>query len=195
MNGKETSTGWEMPFRILSLATAVGCLLSGCASGFAKFYTPAPNAQIILNSPRVLPAPETPQLFLHSNDVQADAKRWPEDGYVYIGNSSSYGPANRSNQSQAIEQGKKVRAAIVLFKTEYVDTLSGVVPYTVANPPVVSTVNTSGTVNTYGSGGYASGNYNSSGTIRVARLRPPVATAPTTYPILLIAIRPSPVIG
>ena len=60
MNGKETSTGWEMPFRILSLATAVGCLLSGCASGFAKFYTPAPNAQIILNSPRVLPAPETP---------------------------------------------------------------------------------------------------------------------------------------
>ncbi len=38
MNGKETSTGWEMPFRILSLATAVGCLLSGCASGFAKFY-------------------------------------------------------------------------------------------------------------------------------------------------------------
>ena len=65
MNGKETSTGWEMPFRILSLATAVGCLLSGCASGFAKFY-------------------------------------------------------------------------------EYVDTLSGVVPYTVANPPVVSTVNASG---------------------------------------------------
>ena len=116
MNGKETSTGWEMPFRILSLATAVGCLLSGCASGFAKFYTPAPNAQIILNSPRVLPAPETPQLFLHSNDVQADAKRWPEDGYVYIGNSSSYGPANRSNQSQAIEQGKKVRAAIVLLR-------------------------------------------------------------------------------
>ena len=27
---------------------------------------------------------------------------------------------------------------------EYVDTLSGVVPYTVANPPVVSTVNASG---------------------------------------------------
>jgi len=116
MNGKETSTGWEMPFRILSLATAVGCLLSGCASGFAKFY-------------------------------------------------------------------------------EYVDTLSGVVPYTVANPPVVSTVNTPGTGNTYGSGGYASGNYDSSGTIRVTRLRPPVATAPTTYPILLIAIRPSRVIG
>jgi S1-C subfamily serine protease len=37
------------------------------------------------------------------------------------------------------------------------DTLSGVVPYSVANPPVVSTVNTSGTVNGYG--------YNSTGTI------------------------------
>jgi hypothetical protein len=45
------------------------------------------------------------------------------------------------------------------------DIQTGVIPYTVANPPVVSTVNTSGTVNAYGSGGYASGNYSSTGTI------------------------------
>jgi hypothetical protein len=165
VNGKEKSTGWGVLFRIVNLAVTASCLLSGCASGFAKFYTPAPNAEVILKSPSTLPAPKTPQLFLHSNNVQADAKRLREDGYVYIGSSSFYGPANRSNQSQAIEQGKKVGAAVVLFKTEYMDTQSGVVPYTVANPPVVSTVNTSGTVDTYGSGGYASGNYSSSGTI------------------------------
>lgn len=165
MNGKHESTKWELLFRVVGLAIAVGCLLSGCASGFAKFYTPDPNAQATLKSPLILPAPKTPQIFLHSNDVQADAKRLREDGYIYIGSSSFYGPANRSNQSQAMEQGKKVGAAIVLFKTEYMDTQSGVVPYTVANPPVVSTVNTSGTVNAYGSGGYASGTYNSTGTI------------------------------
>src|ERR1039458_1833571 len=143
----------------------VAALVAACASGFEKFYTPDPNAQAIFKNPLTLPAPKTPQLFLHSNDVQADAKRLREDGYIYIGASSFYGPANRSNQSQAIAQGKKVGAAIVLFKTDYMDTQSGVVPYTVANPSVVSTVNTSGTVNTYGSGGYGTGSYNSTGTI------------------------------
>jgi S1-C subfamily serine protease len=139
--------------------------VAGCASGFEKFYTPDPNAQAILALPAVLPAPKEPKLFLHSNDVQADAKRLREDGYVYIGGSSFYGPANKSNQTQAIEQAKKVGAAIVLFKSDYMDTQSGVIPYTVANPAVVSTVNTSGTVNSYGSNGYGSGNYNSTGTI------------------------------
>jgi len=45
------------------------------------------------------------------------------------------------------------------------DTQNGVVPYTVPNPPVVSTVNTSGSVSGYGSGGYVNGNYSSTGTI------------------------------
>ena len=148
-----------------ALLLVVAALAVGCASGFEKFYTPVPNADAILKLPSVLPPPAIPQLFPHSNDVQADAKRLNEDGYVYIGSSSFYGPANKSNQSQAIAQGKKVGAAIVLFKTDYMDTQSGVVPYTVANPSVVSTVNTSGTVNTYGSGGYGTGSYNSTGTI------------------------------
>jgi hypothetical protein len=149
----------------VAFVLAVAASILGCASGFEKFYTPDPNAQAILSSPTTLPPPKTPQLYLHSNDVQADAKRLREDGYVYIGGSSFYGPANRSNQSQAIEQGKKVGAAAVLFKSDYMDTQSGVVPYTVANPPTVSTVNTAGTINAYGSGGYATGNYNSTGTI------------------------------
>ena len=147
------------------LVLVAGACMGACTSGFEKFYTPDPNAQAVLSSSAVLPAPKTPKLFLHSNDVQADAKRLREEGYVYIGGSSFYGPANRSNQGHAIEQAKKVGAAVVLFKSEYMDTHSGVVPYTVANPPTVSTANTSGTINAYGSGGYASGNYNSTGTI------------------------------
>ena len=80
---------------------------------------------------------------------------------MFIGESSFYGPANRSNQNQAVTQGKKVGATVVLFKSEYMDTRSGVIPYTVANPPVVSTVNTSGTV--YGNNGSAS--YSGTGTV------------------------------
>ena len=140
-------------------------LLPGCVNGFEKFYTPDPNAELVKKSTVFLPPPATPQIFAHSDDVRADAKRLAEDGYVFLGSSSFYGPANRSNQGQAVEQGKKVGAALVLFKTAYKDTLSGVMPYSVANPPVVSTVNTYGTVNAYGSGGYATGNYNSTGTI------------------------------
>jgi serine protease Do len=149
----------------IAVVFVVAACVASCANGFEKFYTPDANVQAILKSPLTLPPPAAPQLFLHSNDIQADAKRLREDGYIYIGSSSFYGPANRSNQFQAVEQAKKVGAAVVLFKTDYMDTQSGVIPYTVANPPVVSTVNSSGTVNTYGSSGYASGNYSSTGTI------------------------------
>jgi hypothetical protein len=119
----------------IALVFVVAAIVAGCASGFAKFYTPDPNAQAILKSPITLPPPKTPQVFAHSSDIKVDAKRMAEDGYLYIGSSSFYGPANRSNRSQAIAQGEKVGAAVVLFKTDYMDTLNGVVPYTVANQP------------------------------------------------------------
>ncbi len=54
---------------------------------------------------------------------------------------------------------------MVLVHSQYKDTVSGVIPYTVANPPQVSTVTASGTVSSYGSGGYATGNYSGQGTV------------------------------
>ena len=137
--------------------------LVACASGFEKFYTPAPAAT--LASMATLPAPATPQLFVHSDDLQSDGKRLREQGFIFIGSSSFYGPANRSNSQQAVTQGKKVGAAVVMVKSQYMDTLTGVMPFTTTGPPQVATVNTSGTVNTYGSGGYATGTYNSTGTV------------------------------
>jgi len=136
--------------------------LSACQSGFEKFYTPAASS----TSPAiVLPSPATPQMYAHSNDLNADGKRLREQGYILIGTSSFYGPANRSNANQALQQGKKVGASLVLVKSEYMDTLSGVVPYTVTGPQQVATVNTTGTVNAYDTGGYATGTYNSTGTV------------------------------
>ena len=49
--------------------------------------------------------------------------------------------------------------------TSYKDTISGSVPFSVPNAPVVSSVSTSGTVNSYGSGGYATGTYSGNGTV------------------------------
>lgn len=147
--------------KMIAIGAALA-LLTGCVSGFEKYYHPAPAATLAQAAPQLLPPPPQPAVNLHSADVQADGKRLLEDGYVYIGESSFYGPANRSNQKQAVEQGKKVGASLVLFKSEYMDTRSGVIPYTVANPSVVSTVNTSGTV--YGSNGN-SASYNGTGTV------------------------------
>lgn len=64
-----------------------------------------------------------------------------------------------------LEQGKKVGAALILIRSKYRDTLSGTLPYTVPNPPQVASVNTTGTANVYGTGGYATGNYNSTSTV------------------------------
>jgi hypothetical protein len=146
--------------KIVAFGAALA-LLMGCANGFEKYYRPAPPATLVVATPLLAPPPPVPAVYIHSADIHADAQRLQEDGYVFIGESSFYGPANRSNQDQAVTQGKKVGAAVVLFKSEYMDTRSGVVPYTVANPAVVSTVNTSGTV--YGNGGSAT--YSGTGTV------------------------------
>jgi len=98
---------------------------------------------------------------MHSADMQADGKRLREDGYVYIGESSFYGPANRSNQEQAVAKARRLAHQLSFQVTVYGYPLR-CDPYTVANPNVVSTVNTSGTV--YGSNGN-SATYSGTGTV------------------------------
>ena len=138
---------------------------TGCVNGFEKYYRPSPNAQQVLKSPYVLPPPPTPTVYVYSATPSADNHKLQQDGYVYLGEASFYMNANKVSESQAVEQGKKVGAAVILIHSEYKDTVSGAVPYTVQNAPIVSTVNTSGTVNVNGAGGYATGTYNSSGTV------------------------------
>jgi PDZ domain len=141
---------------------AMLALLNGCASGFEKYYHPVPSEKLAQVIPQFAPPPPKPAVYLHSANMQADGKQMAEEGYIFIGESSFYGPANKSNQEQAVNQGKKVGAAVVMFKSQYMDTRSGVVPYTVANPNVVSTVSSSGTV--YGSNGN-SATYSGTGTV------------------------------
>jgi PDZ domain len=144
---------------------ALALMVSGCVNSFAKYYKPSPYADTVIKSPYNAPTPATPPVYAYSSDPKADNHRAMEDGYVYIGEASFYANANKVSESQAVDQGKKVGAALILIHSEYKDTVSGAVPYTVQNAPVVSTVNTSGTVSSYGSSGYSSGTYSGSGTV------------------------------
>jgi hypothetical protein len=60
------------------------------------------------------PIPATPSLYSHSNDVQADAKRMAENGFILIGTSSFSGAANKVHESQAFEQAKKGRQSLCI---------------------------------------------------------------------------------
>jgi hypothetical protein len=132
--------------------------LGGCAAnGFAKYYTPNRGSEYFVTSPYYIKPPAVPKLYAHGNDVKSDAKRLQEDGYALLGTSSFFGPSKIGTKEDAIAQGKKIGAALIMAKSSYKDTLTGTVPLTLPNAPQVATVNTSGTV--YGNGG--SGSYNS----------------------------------
>jgi hypothetical protein len=68
-------------------------------------------------------------------------------------------------RQELLAQATRLGAVLVLVHSQYKDTISGSIPWSVPNPPQVSTVTTNGTVSSYGPGGYASGTYSGEGTI------------------------------
>jgi S1-C subfamily serine protease len=162
--------------------TLVTVALAACANGFEQFYQSSPAAAQIQGKPFMELPPTKPALYAHSADLQSDAKRMAEEGYILIGTASFSGAANKVHESQAVEQGKKVGAPVVLVKSQYQGTVTSSIPFTVPGAPQVSTVNTTGTVNSYGSGGYATGNYNATSTITNPGAR-------TTYQIPFSVVR------
>ena len=75
-----------------------------------------------------------------------------ENGYALIGYSDFYG--RKIDDSQAIEQGKKVKASIVIVYSKFKDTISGATPLIL---PDTKTSTTNVTASAFGSGGYATG--------------------------------------
>jgi len=143
-------------------------MCTGCAvNGYERYYVRQPGIENLSTNPNayVEKPPSVPNIYAHGEDVKADVRHMAENGYVLIGTSSFFGPAKIGTQAQAIQQGKKVGAAVVLIKSTYKDTLTGTLPYTVPNAPQVATVNTNGNVNSFGSSGYANGTYSSTSTV------------------------------
>jgi C-terminal processing protease CtpA/Prc len=110
----------------LVLASVV---LSGCAANpFEKNYSPRPNSETVFSNPVYEHPTGEAKVYACSGDAKSCSLRAQEEGYEYLGMSSFYGPAQSSSREQIIEQAKKVGASMVLVRTKYKDTLSGVVP-------------------------------------------------------------------
>jgi len=88
------------------------CLLAGCASPLERAYSSARIHHGSQAAPRAYPQ------LLWSRDPDGDGKRLAQEGYVLIGTSSSDGAIDLSYTQDAVIQGKKVGAAIVLMKVE-----------------------------------------------------------------------------
>jgi serine protease Do len=140
-------------------------LFVGCASpgAFGKFYTDTPQ-RIGTNSSRLMPYSGNSQILQMANP-DADIKRLYRQGYVMIGQ-SNFEISGNVDQSALLAQAKKVGADIVLYRTDYLGSHPGVKPVLQYEPGQTYTTTSSGTVNAtaYGSGGYAYGTGNYSGT-------------------------------
>lgn len=141
-------------------------LLSGCAvNGFTKYYMPRPRTGILKHNSRFENYSGEPRIYAYSGTPKSDNIRAEEDGYIMIGYSAFYGPPATMTKADLIEQAKRVQASLVLIHSKYKDTITRAIPWSVPNPPEISTVNTNGTVSSYGSGGYTTGTYAAQSTI------------------------------
>jgi hypothetical protein len=100
---------------LLTASLAGLCLLTGCASGFERFYKPAPA------TPASVVTSSAPPTLLAVRDPELGAKQLTQSGYVLIGSSTFRGPYDLKFAQEALEQGKKVGAAVVLLKAELGD--------------------------------------------------------------------------
>jgi len=132
----------------------IALFLAGCADGYKQFYQPIPQSPQDAQSRQLVPFKGEPRIAISSGNAAEDYRRMFEDNYGPIGFSSFIGPA--ADQALALAQAKKVGAAVVVVSARYQNTVSGALPITT---PTSQTSYSSGTVNAYGSGGFATGNY------------------------------------
>lgn len=135
--------------------SGIACLfLAACASGYAQFYQPLPTGPITAE-----PFSGEPSLITSTGSQTSDVDAMYTRGFGPIGYASFNGPMQ--GVAAALAQGKKVGAQYVVVSQQYASTVTGAIPMTTFSP---QTTYTSGTVNAYGSGGYASGTYNGTST-------------------------------
>ncbi len=138
---------------IAALAAALG--VGGCASDYQTFYQANPNMSLFEPPSQIV----QPTVRVSTGDHDRDVEAMYIEGYGAVGYVTFNGPAR--NIQEALVQAKKVGATFVVVSHQYTNTVSGAVPLTM---PTSQTSYINGTVRTYGSGGYASGNYSGTAT-------------------------------
>jgi hypothetical protein len=130
-------------------AIAFSAFVSGCANGYQQFYQPIPQA-----SNRIAKSTSAPSIRTSTGDATKDMDALYVEGFSPVGYASFNGPM--ANIRGALIQAKKVGATYVVASRQYTNTVSGALPIVT---PTTNTSYSSGTVNAYGSGGFATGNY------------------------------------
>jgi S1-C subfamily serine protease len=138
------------------LVVAAVCLaLGACASDYSRFYSPAPAATLA----QIAPFSGEPTVVASTGNVRSDVDLMFTRGFGPIGISDFNGPVR--GVAGAVAQGKTVGAQYVVVSREYANTVQGAIPMTTLVP---QTTYSNGTVNAFGSGGYATGTYNGTST-------------------------------
>lgn len=145
-------------FILFSASTISTFFLTGCTSGYTKFYQPFPYTQNLLENQRdgivFLADGQEPQIFT-TDDIKRDVKKMISKYYIPIGASSFNGQLE--DKDSVISQAKNLKAVAVLYSWRYTNTQT--------NSGVLTLPQTnyfSGTVNTYGSNGNAFSTFNGS---------------------------------
>jgi len=145
-----------------ALLTMLILFCSGCATNpFHQFYQDRTGGIDITTAPNIILSTGEPKIYSGSN-LEADKQKMLEDGYSLLGFSSFN--AGNVGKRQLVKQAKKVKAEVVVFYSQYTNTISGSMPLTLPDTTTVTT-NHSGTGfnsgNIHGYGGFAS--YSGSG--------------------------------
>ena len=137
-----------MSKRLTLVSAVLACMaLVGCATPFTQYY----QDNLLNSSSLTIPHVGEPRLITGTNP-DADHIRMVEDGYRLKGVSNFSGPERGGNG--ALEQAKKIGAAVVIIYSKHTETISGVAPLTMPTTQIATT-NASG--NVFGSrGGMAS---------------------------------------
>lgn len=122
--------------------------LSGCAENpFRQYYVDRTGGADITKSDRIVLADAPPEIIGGSN-LDEDAQRMLENGYVLLGFSSFFGPSGQ--EAKVREQAASLHAAVAIIYSNYKDTLSGSMPLTT---PATQTSYTNAQATAYGSRG------------------------------------------
>ncbi|HXC17498.1 MAG TPA: PDZ domain-containing protein [Holophagaceae bacterium] len=152
------------PLLLLTLAITLGCTRPNPYSNFYHSTGALPTVYVpedfeTVNGPA--------RIYSYSSNITQDNQAMLENGYIEIGYSSFNGSASSSSESDIQKQASVIGASVVLVKSAYTNTRTGSIPYTVQNPGQTIYSNSTGTANTYGSGGWATGTYSGSTTTYV----------------------------
>lgn len=123
-------------------------LMTGCsASGYQSYYKEYPITKELHNNKdaQFLKDGETPQVY-YSDNINADMAKMASKYYFPIGYSSFNG--KQSDESEVIEQAKKVKAVLALYTKKYTNTQNVSGAYMVPQTNYMSG-------SAYGTGGYA----------------------------------------